>query len=227
MSSTTFEATQANPGPDGNRERLWRDSVAMELRDAQVVGRPYRYLEGRAVPFNTEADIGWFLEQHAPGSFVRSTKGAGKNLPLLLFHNNRSIPVGHAEQWHHEDDALRGVWRLSDRPEAQEAAQAAVELDLVGLSIGFQPIRSDWELVDDWAPELGPEHKDRVTRTESRLIEVSMTPTPAFVDAQVTEVRDAAVYHRARAELRTAAHPELDPDTWRAELDALRSRSSA
>jgi HK97 family phage prohead protease len=226
--TTIIEATQAHPGPDGNRERTLYDSVTLELRDAQLVGKPYRYLEGRAVPFGVEADIGWFMETHAAGSFERSTKsGAGKNLPLLLFHNNRSIPVGHAEQWRHEDDAMTGVWRLSDRPEAQEAAQAAERLDLVGLSIGFQPIRSEWELVDNWAPELGPDHKDRVTRLESRLIEVSMTPTPAFATAQVTDVREAATYHRARSELRGAAHPELDPETWRRELDALRSGPSA
>jgi hypothetical protein len=54
-----------------------------------------------------------------------------------------------------------------------------------------------------------------VTRLESRLVEVSVTPTPAFADAQVTMVRTRAVRpHR----------PELMVNTWRRELERLRSR---
>ena len=94
--------------------------------------------------------------------------------------------------------AWHGVWRLNDTADAQRAAQLAEAGDLIGLSIGFQPIRSDWELVDDWDPDLGLDHKDRVTRLESRLLEVSMTPTPAFQEAKVTLVREQSVYTRRR-----------------------------
>jgi HK97 family phage prohead protease len=221
-----FEASASQPGPDDNAERhAIVDAVELVLRDAELTGKPYRYLEGRAVPYEAFADIGWYVEQHAVGSFERSTKGgSGKAAPLLLFHDNRSFPIGHAESWRHEADGMYGVWRLNDRAEAQRAASAADERDLVGLSVGFQPIRSDWELVDDWAPELGWDHKDRCTRLESRLLEVSLTPTPAFAEAQVTEARDATVYTRGA---RARFVPELDADRWRAELDKLRSAPSA
>lgn len=219
----TLTATGEAPGPDGNRARTILEATVFELRETQAVGRPYRYLEGRAVPYNVYADIGWFHEQHATGSFERSTKGgSGKSLPLLLFHNNATFPIGHAEAWQHLDDALVGVWRLNDRAEAQTAASMAEAGDLLGLSVGFQPIRSDWELVDDWQPELGK--KDRVTRLESRLLEVSMTPTPAFADARVSEVREATTYTRAA---RSALLPVLAADTWRAQVEALRSGPSA
>ena len=169
-------------------------AVALELRDAQAVGAAgrYKFLEGVAVPYDTWADIGPFVEQHAAGSFSRSTKGAGKNLPLLLFHDNRKWPVGHAERWSH-DRGLAGVWRLNDTDDAQTAAQLAEAGDLRGLSIGFAPIQSQWDprSQSDWNPDLGPDHKDRVTRIESRLLEVSLTPTPAFADAQVSLVRTA------------------------------------
>src|SRR6516165_2484731 len=158
----------------------------MQLRDRQLVGKPYKYLEGRAVPYDEWADIGWFLEQHQKGSLDRSTKsGSAQRLPLLLWHDNRSWPIGSSESWDSQDDGLHGVWRLNETGDAQQAAMLAESGDLANLSIGFSPIQSSWEYVDDWNPDLGPTHMDRVTRTESRLIEVSLTPTPAFEGAQV------------------------------------------
>jgi phage prohead protease, HK97 family len=197
------------------------ETVRLELRDAHPSGRPYRHLEGRAVPYDTWENVGWFLEQHVAGSFERSTKGgSGKNAPLLLFHDNRSWPVGHAESWTHESDGMHGVWRLNATPEAQKAAQMASDGDLTGLSIGFQPIHSKWELVDDWDPEADADHMDRVSRLESRLIEVSITPTPAFQDAQVTLVRHQARYSR---EARRQVRGETEKDRWLAELGRLKS----
>ena len=70
---------------------------ALELRDAQAVGagRMYRYLEGRAVPYGEWSNMGEFMEQHAPRSFVQSTKaGTGRKLPLLPFHRRDGYPVG-------------------------------------------------------------------------------------------------------------------------------------
>lgn len=199
----------------------------VELREVQAVGKPYRYLEGRAVPYDTFADVnGVFLEAHQADSFKRSTKGGtGKALPLLLFHNNQTWPIGHAESWDHRSDGMHGVWRLNEMPESQRAAQMAEAGDLVGLSIGFQPIQSRWTFVDDWAPELGPTHMDSVTRVESRLLEVSMTPTPAFKEAGVTavrtaETRDAHLQRRSRV---FESQPS-EVDAWRKTLEALRSR---
>ena len=208
-----------NPTPTEAR----RYATTLELRDVQTVGAgpTARYLEGVAVPFDTWADIGWFMESHAADSFKRSTAGnKGARLPLLLFHDNRTFPIGHAESWDH-DDALRGVWKLNDSPEAHRAADAADAGDLVGLSIGFAPIRSDWTYVDEWNPELGPDHKDRVTRIESRLLEVSMTPTPAFADAAVEVVRTSFDIAQRSAMARGNARREVD--AWRDVVAELRS----
>jgi HK97 family phage prohead protease len=216
-----LEATASKPGPDGNAEQTRVETVRLELRDAQPSGRPYRHLEGRAVPYDTWENVGWFLEQHVAGSFERSTKGlGGKNAPLLLFHDNRSWPVGHAESWTHDSDGMWGVWRLDGGEPAQRAAQMAADGHLTGLSVGFQPIRSKWELVDDWDPDADEDHMDRVSRIESRLVEVSITPTPAFQDAQITLVRHQARYSR---EARRAARGETEKDRWLAIRDRLRS----
>jgi hypothetical protein len=197
--------------------------TVLEVRDAQAVGRPYRYLEGRAVPYDTWADMGWFLEQHARGSFKRTTTNrSGKNLPLLLFHDNASFPIGHAEQWRHDDDGMHGVWKLNDSPRAQEAASMAERGDLLGLSVGFQDkVRPHWDGLEDFDPD-DPANKPRVTRLESRLVEVSLTPTPAFADAGVTMVRDAAALVHTRE--RPPARRPRDADRWRDWLEEVRSR---
>ena len=185
-------------------------STTIALR-GEVTGRnPYRYLEGRAVPYDTWADIGWFLEQHRAGSFKRTTAGrTGARLPLLLFHDNRSLSatIGHAEAWRSDDDGLYGVWRLNESPNAQRAGEMARSGELGFLSVGFVDIRSVPELVDDYDPALGEDHMDRITRIEARLVETSIVPTPAYRDAVVTCVR---AYKRSR---RDAPAPRLA--AWR------------
>jgi HK97 family phage prohead protease len=196
--------------------------TTLVLRDAQAVGRPYKYLEGRAVPYGEWADIGWFVEQFAPASFRQSTKTGGKHAPLLLFHDNRSFPIGVLDTASHEDGGMDGVWRLNESAEAQRAAGAADVGELVGLSVGFAPIRSDWTYVDDWNPDLGASHKDRVVRQEARLLEVSLTPTPAFESASVSQVRTAwnvETRHQAAA---AAGHPRA-VDAWRAYVAEVKS----
>jgi hypothetical protein len=193
-------------------------AAVLNLRDVQAVGRPYRFIEGRAVPYDEWAAVntqfGSFLEQHRYGSFKRTTNGrSGTKLPLLLFHDNRSFPIGHAESWAHPDDGLHGVWKLNDSPEAQRAAKAAEAGDLVGLSIGFTDAAPP--VLEDGDPfSADPDAMPRVTRVESRLLEVSMTPTPAFVGAGVTMVRSA---------WRPPVAPEREVDAWRRIAEQLRS----
>jgi hypothetical protein len=200
--------------PDVAESRAY--STTLELRETQAIGKPYRYLEGRAVPYDVWADLGWFMESHRAGSFKRSTTGrSGKSLPLLLFHNNASMPIGHADHWSHDSEGMTGVWQLNDSANAQEAARMAESGDLLGLSVGFQDARApQWEIPEVFDPELGPDNKARVTRLESRLVEVSLTPTPAFADASVTMVRTRA---------RKPAPQPRDVDRWREIVEGLRS----
>jgi HK97 family phage prohead protease len=196
----------------------------LELRDSEVIGKPYKYLHGRAVPYETWADIGWFLEQFAAGSFRQSTSTGGKHAPLLLFHDNRAFPIGMLDSAKHAADGFDGVWKLNETAEAQRAAGHADAGELVGLSVGFAPIRSDWTYVEDWNPDLGADHKDRVVRIEARLIEVSLTPTPAYEDAGVSQVRTAWSVE-ARHEQAAAAGRPRAVDAWRAELARIQSQT--
>jgi HK97 family phage prohead protease len=163
-------------------------TVSLKLVDMEADGRT---ISGRAVPYNTFASIGWFAEQHAPKSFAKSIREAARKLPLLLWHNNASFPVGVSEEWDDNDNGLDCTWRMDSSEEAERAADLADKGMLTGLSIGFAPIRSEWEYVpdEDWDPNRGVDGMDKVTRLESRLLEVSLTPTPAFAGAKVSQVR--------------------------------------
>lgn len=165
-------------------------------------------LSGIAVPYNQETDIGFFLESFAPGSLAKSIKESARALPLLLFHDDMSFPVGVASEWHEETAGLRGVWRLDGSDVAQRAAQLAKDELLSFMSIRFVPIRSAWTYVQDWNPDAGPAGKDRVVREEARLIETSLVSTPAYNGATVQWVRSGE-----RPILRDAGRRELEE--WR------------
>jgi len=146
-------------------------------------GEQFHHLEGRAVPYDVFGDVGMFLERHARSSFTDSLARKWQ-LPLLWAHQSQHMPVGLAEVWDSRSDGLWGRWTVAPSPVAQEAAKWAREGGL-GLSIGFQPVRSSWDYASEWDPHRGPDYMDRVTRIESRLLEVSLTPTPAFEAAVV------------------------------------------
>lgn len=188
--------------------------LEVEIRDMDTKGG-YTRLTGRAVPYDVPTDLGWFLEDFAAGSFAKSITEAARDLPLLLFHDSRTFPIGAADEWQDTKAGLDGIWRLDQSPEAQRAAQLADDGLLTGMSVGFQPIRSEWRYVEDWNPDLGEANKDRVTRLEARLLEVSVVSTPAYKDAAVKSVRTGE-----RPIKRAVQARELD--AWRTELEKLR-----
>ncbi len=185
----------------------------LELRDVETTDS-LSMLRATAVPYGKDADIGWFVEQFQAGALAKSIKEAAAALPLLMFHDNRTWPIGAAAEWDDGSSELVGTWKLDGSVEAQRAGQLVKDGMLNFMSIGFQPIRSQWVYVDDWNPDLGPEHKDRVTRLEARLLETSMTSTPAYKDAAVKWVRSSDSPRR-----RDQGRRELTE--WRRQIDAL------
>jgi HK97 family phage prohead protease len=173
------------------------------------------------VPYDDPADIGWYLEEHAPGSLAKSIKEAARSLPLLLQHDERVFPIGVASEWDDSATALDGIWKLDNSDRAQEAARLATPDEdgnaMLGyMSIRFAPIRSAWEYAEDFNPSLGSDHKDKVRRLESRLVEVSLVSTPAFKNAAVEFVRTAE-------RQRVLEDPTAAVKAWRAEFEKLRA----
>lgn len=194
----------------------------LELREMELTGKPYRYLSGRAVPYNTWQDVGPFWEHHAEGSFARSTKGgSGKpGLPLVIGHDHDNLDnvVGHAETWTHDATGMFGVWRLNEQPRAQQAAALVRSGDLTGLSVGFQEVHfrsvprpRQYELAST-------ADKPWVMRTESRLLEVSLTTIPAY-EGGVINVRSLGDPGRYG----TPPTPTPELDEWRGRLESLKA----
>ena len=176
----------------------------LELRDVEAEG--FRWLHGRAVPYGVWQDVGWYMEKIRKGTFAKSIKEAARRLPLLLFHDSRSFPVGVSERWTEEDEGLDVVWKLDGSERAQEAARLANDGMLTGLSVGFQGIQAERTYDEDSGLSW-------VERTEARLLEVSLTPTQAYAGAKVALVRSREPHVNGSAPARRRS----------AEVDALKS----
>jgi hypothetical protein len=194
-----------------------RTFAALELRAQKTPAGAYTELTGRAVPYAEWANVGWYAEQWQQGALDKSIEEAARALPLLMFHDNQTWPVGAAAEWDSNGKGLDGRWSLDDSEEAQRAADLADKGMLTGMSIGFVPLRASWEFVDDWDPSLGLEHMDKCTREEARLVEVSLTPTPAYAGAVVDLVRSG---DRGRPRAERASR---EVAAWRAFLDTVRT----
>lgn len=136
-------------------------------------------LRGLAVPYNYTTDIGPFTEEFAPGSFKDSLRTAS-NLPLLANHDPQKI-IGVAESWQDRSDGLYGVWRIGPDTFAQETARMVRDGLLNFMSILFNSAAGN--------PTLKPDGREHIRWTKARLIEVSLTPIPAYATATVTGVR--------------------------------------
>lgn len=176
----------------------------LELRDVNN-DEGSRYLEGRAVPYGVWQDVGWYMEKIRAGAFKKSIREAARRLPLLLFHDSRSFPVGVSEKWIESDDGLDVVWKLDSSERAQEAARLAREGMLTGLSVGFVGIQAERTYDED----AGISYVERI---EARLMEVSLTPTPAYAGAKVALVRSHEPHINGSRGIRRSA-----------EIDSLRA----
>lgn len=175
--------------------------VPIELRD---VDDKRRQIAGVAAPYNTPTPVnGQYIEILAPGVFKKSISEAAKPLPLLAFHDSEKWPVGKALSWEETERGLLGVWQLTDDDEGRRAWDMCNGEFVSGLSVGFQPIRSDVDPGDETTPPT-------VTRREARLYETSLVATPAYAAAQITLVRTAGVRRNT---------PRLD--AWRQWRDNL------
>lgn len=161
-----------------------------------------RRMTGLAAPYGEVADLGFFREVLVPGVFAKSITEAARALPLLMFHDHESLPVGKAVGWEETDSGLIGEWEFDTRAEALEAARLADEGFLTGLSVGFTPIQTRW---DDEPADGGAPLAHRV---ESRLAETSLVPAGAFVGARVLAVRSAG--HPELPATKVVPTPKLD-----------------
>lgn len=129
-------------------------------------------LVGTAVPYSTWIDLGGIREQFAPDAFdVDQVVGT----PLLYGHN-RNDPdalLGHITRAENSPTGLHVEALVVDR-----AMAAKLRATRPGLSVGVRFIDDDWS----------EDHRS-VTRRAAELGELSVTPTPAYPDATIVDVR--------------------------------------
>lgn len=150
--------------------------------DSLTVNADGRTIVGLAVPFNVPTEIhdinGSYREQFAPGAFTRTIAERGPSkVKLLLQHNSQKLPIGRAVSLTETPEGLVCELRVSNTPDGDLALELVKDGALDGLSIGFQPINQ------------ATERDGLVTRTEVKLLEISLTGFPAYDNARVAAVR--------------------------------------
>lgn len=196
--------------------------IAAQLQLSEVeTDRGFTMLHGKAAPYGEIGRRSFFNEVWADGLFDESIAGLSANLPLLAFHDDLTWPIGSATEWESRPgDGLYGTWSLDDSAEAQRAARMYTAGHLNYLSVGYQPLLSEWEIsdIDDWDPS-NADTLDTVTRIKARLLETSVVPVPLHHSAQIMLVASAGGVpkrHRSSPVRHADARPELDRwRTWR------------
>ena len=145
--------------------------IFQEREDGQgdIVGSGH----GMAVPYGTETLIGGVRESFAPGSFDLDNV-IGK--PLAYRHGE---PVGIITGAENREDGLFIDFDIVDTTLGRDAAVLARTNTIKGLSIGFNPIKS-----------IMSQARDAIQHTAANLLEVSLTPYPAYSTAGVSSIRE-------------------------------------
>jgi HK97 family phage prohead protease len=145
--------------------------VFQEREDSQgdIVGSGH----GMAVPYGTETMIGGVRESFAPGSFDLDNV-IGK--PLAYRHGE---PVGIITGAENREDGLYIDFDIVDTTLGRDAAVLARTNTIKGLSVGFNPLKS-----------VMSKARDAIQHTAANLLEVSLTPYPAYSTAGVSSIRE-------------------------------------
>jgi uncharacterized protein len=128
---------------------------------------------GMAVPYGTETVIGGVRESFAEGSFDPANV-IGK--PLAYRHGE---PVGIITNAENREDGLYIDFDIVDTALGRDAAVLARTSTIKGLSVGFTPVKSAWNRA-----------RDAIQHTAANLLEVSLTPYPAYSTAGVSSIRE-------------------------------------
>ena len=137
--------------------------------DSDIVGSGH----GMAVPYGTETNIGGMRESFAAGSFNLDDV-IGK--PLAYRHGE---PVGRITGAENREDGLYIDFDIVDTAQGRDAAVLARTGTIKGLSVGFNPVKSAFNRA-----------KDAIQHTAANLLEVSLTPYPAYSDAGISSIRE-------------------------------------
>ena len=148
-------------------------TVLFEIREDSANGDIVGTGHGMAVPYGTETKIGGLRESFAPGAFdVNDVIGK----PLAYRHGE---PIGRITGAESREDGLYIDFDIVNTAQGRDAAVLARTDSIKGLSVGFISARSAMSKA-----------RDMITHTAANLLEVSLTPYPAYATAGVSSIRE-------------------------------------
>jgi uncharacterized protein len=148
-------------------------TVLFEIREDSANGDIVGTGHGLAVPYGTETKIGGLRESFAPGAFdVNDVIGK----PLAYRHGE---PIGRITGAESREDGLYIDFDIVNTAQGRDAAVLARTDSIKGLSVGFISARSAMSKA-----------RDMITHTAANLLEVSLTPYPAYATAGVSSIRE-------------------------------------
>ena len=154
-------------------------------RNSEIGAVEGRTIHGIAVPYEQITTIGEYddrgqrreyREKFTYGSFARSIRERGHKVRLLIGHETRKLPVGHASELREERDGLYASFAVSDTTDGNDLLTLVRDGIVDSFSIGFTAIRDRWE------GDLRIHH-------EAGLREVSAVNWPAYPGAAIAGVR--------------------------------------
>lgn len=170
----------------------------LEIRHAQIraVDTNAREVTGLAVPWDTDVTIG--------GSYTeRIARGAVQDSDGALLYWQHAEPIGKITSARDTDAGWEITARISETPRGEEAYTLLRDGVIDKFSIGFDP-------VEHHTDEAGV-----VVRTKIRVRETSLVSFPAYEDAKVAQVRQAATANQKE--------PHMSETTTDADLSEIRS----
>ena len=147
--------------------------LVVEVREGDSNGDVIATGYGRAVPYGDSTNIGGVEESFAREAFDPADV-IGK--PLAYRHDE---PVGIITNAENREDGLYIDFEIGNTTLGRDAATLARMGASKGLSVGFNPVESAWAKT-----------RNKVEHLKARLLEVSLTPYPAYATAGVADIRE-------------------------------------
>ena len=142
-------------------------------------------IEGRAIVYNRETDLGWFREVIAKDALKNTNL---KDVRFLVNHNTDMIPLARSRNNNEnstmqlivDDDGLgvRIKLDLENNAEARALYSAIERGDITGMSFMFTIRKEEWD-------ETDKEHPKRTITDIEQVFEVSAVTFPAYEETEI------------------------------------------
>ncbi len=159
---------------------LFRNSTIGAVEGRTIHGIAVPYEQVTAISERDErGQVVEYREKFSYGSFARSIRERGHKVRLLIGHETRKLPVGQASELREERDGLHAAFLVADTTDGNDLLTLVRDGVVDSFSIGFTPIRDQW-------------NGDVRVHLEAGLREVSAVNWPAYPGAAIAGVRSAS-----------------------------------